>query len=74
MPNPFRFPSNLILSLCSALLPLSPCVALPQITNVTEDQSMPTPTAGRNCMGLVREAVSPANGSVSFRLDMGGVA
>ncbi|PYV35079.1 MAG: hypothetical protein DMG22_03615 [Acidobacteria bacterium] len=41
-----------------------------QITNVTDDTSTPIPGAGHNYLGELNEAVNPANGSVSLRLQV----
>jgi RHS repeat-associated protein len=68
MTKPFKFSSNLMVFVCCVLFLLPPVVAFGQITNVTDDQSTPTPGAGHNYLGMVNETVNPANGSVSFRL------
>src|SRR5882762_6973783 len=39
-----------------------------QITNVTNDQSTPTPGAGHDYIHLLSETVNPSNGSVSIRI------
>jgi YD repeat-containing protein len=39
-----------------------------QITNVTNDQSVPTPDAGHDYIGAVNETVNPSNGSLSVRI------
>ena len=41
-----------------------------QITNVTNDQSVPIPGAGHNYIQMLNETVNPANGSVSLRLNV----
>ena len=71
MPKPLKFPSNLIVFLCSGLLLLLPGVVFGQITNVTDDQSTLIPGAGHNYVGLGNEVVNPANGSLSIQLDLG---
>ena len=45
-------------------------MALAQITNVTDDQSTPTPGAGHDYIKMFNETVNPANGSVSLRIDV----
>jgi hypothetical protein len=55
-------------------LVLLPGAAFPQTKNLTDDLPTSKPSARHNYIGMAREAVNPANGSVSFRLDMGGVA
>src|SRR5208337_963167 len=39
-----------------------------QITNVTDNQSTPTPGAGHDYIQMVNETVNPGNGSVSIRI------
>jgi len=64
MTKRFQFPENLRVSLCSALFLLLPCAALPQINNLTNDQSRLTRTAGRNDIGMVtRPRQQPAQDS-----------
>jgi hypothetical protein len=73
MPNQSKFPSHLSLSLCSALHPLLPCAALPQMGDRNGDQSSPTRTVGHDHIGMVNPGLNPANGPVGFRLGMRGV-
>jgi hypothetical protein len=47
-----------------------PCAAFPHITNVTEDQSRPTPGTGHDYISFVGDAFNAANGLVSFGLSM----
>ncbi len=68
MMRQFKFSSNRMIFLCSALLLLTPCVALGQITNVTDDQSAPAPGTGHDYFKMLSETVNPANGSVSLRI------
>ena len=42
--------------------------SFPQITNVTNDQTVPVPGAGHNYIKMVNETVNPASGSVSIRI------
>lgn len=49
-------------------LPLLALVAFGQITNVTDDQSTPTPGAGHDYLHMLNETVNPASGSVSIRI------
>jgi len=39
-----------------------------QITNVTNDQAVPTPGAGHDYIGTLNEIVNPSNGSLSLRI------
>ena len=55
----------LLLSLLAAFCASS---ASAQITNVTNDQSTPTPGAGHDYVHLLSEIVNPSNGSVSIRI------
>jgi len=68
MPKPSKFSRNLMVFLCAYLLLLLPGVAFGQITNVTDDQSTPTPGVGHDYLKMVNETVNPANGSVSIRI------
>ena len=68
MTRQLKFSSNQMVFLCSALLLLTPCVALGQITNVTDDQSAPAPGTGHDYFKMLSETVNPANGSVSLRI------
>ncbi len=66
-----RFPSKPLLFAVFILF-VAPSFSFGQITNVTDDQTTPTPGAGHNYIGSGgNETVNPANGSVSFRLDAG---
>ena len=70
MTKPFKFPIHLRVSPCSALLSPPPCAALPQINNLTRDQSTPTQTARRNYISMDRDAVNPGSRFVSLRREM----
>ena len=54
------------MAFCSTVLLAS--FAFAQITNVTDDQSTPTPGAGHDYIHLLNETVNPANGSLSIRI------
>jgi hypothetical protein len=45
-------------------------MAYGQITNVTDDQSAPTPGVGHDYVKMLTETVNPANGSVSLRIQV----
>ncbi len=63
-----RNASRVLFAVCLLLVcaPLS----FSQITQVTDDQTTPIAGAGHNYISSVNETVNPANGSVSFRLDL----
>ena len=70
MTKPFKFPSNLAIFFCFALLLLFPRAALGQLTNVTDQTSTPVPGSGHDYFKMVSEAPNPANGSVSIRIQL----
>src|SRR6266571_4356414 len=66
-------PSITIFAIYAVVTAISLVFPLPlqaQITNVTDDTSTPIPGAGHNYLGELNEAVNPANGSVSLRLQV----
>ncbi len=44
-----------------------------QVTNVTNSTSTPTPGSGHDYINMVNEAVNPANGAVSIRVETPGL-
>ena len=68
MTKHWQFKGSLLVSIFAILF--LPCLALARITNVTDDQNTPTSGSGHDYFGMMNETVSPANGSVSFRLSV----
>src|SRR5438094_503524 len=58
-----------VLPLVSLML-LSCSVAYGQIANVTDDTSTPVPGVGHDYLHMLNDAVSPANGSLSLRIQV----
>ncbi len=57
------------LAMCLGSLVSAPTI-LAQITNVTNDQAVPTPGVGHDYIGTLNEIVNPGNGSLSLRIPL----